>query len=88
MFYSKLKKLFLTQIEGSLISSNFKDDNETIFDFTLDQTVSITEAFYPNFDLLEFLTSTGGAVGLWLGLGLVQVVKHMVLGAQVLKWHK
>ena len=55
------------------------------FDFTLDQTITITEAFFPKFDLLAFLSKTGGAVGLWLGLGMVQLVKYGVTGAQMLK---
>ena len=60
----------------------------TVFDFTLDQTVTVTEAFYPNFSLLDFLSKTGGAVGLWLGLGMVQLVKYGVTVAQILKQHK
>ena len=57
----------------------------TVFDFTLDQTVTVTEAFYPKFSLLDFLSKTGGAVGLWLGLGMVQLVKYGVTGAQIIK---
>ena len=60
----------------------------TKFDFTLDQTVTITEAYYPKFSLLDFLSKTGGAVGLWLGLGMVQLVKYGVTVAQILKQHK
>ena len=78
--------LSLFQIQGALVSSKFIDNsNQTKFDFTLDQTVTITEAFYPKFNLQEFLSKTGGAVGLWLGLGMVQLVKYGVTGAQMLK---
>ena len=76
------------QIQGALVSSNTIDNsNFTVFDFTLDQTVTITEAFYPKFNLQEFLSKTGGAVGLWLGLGMVQLVKYGVTGAQMLIGH-
>ena len=69
-----------------MISSIFTDDtNETKFDFTFDQTVTITETFYPNFEGLDFLSKTGGAVGLWLGLGLVQLVEYVVIGGKMLK---
>ena len=76
------------QIQGALVSSEIIDNsNLTVFDFTLDQTVTITEAFYPKFNLQEFLSKTGGAVGLWLGLGMVQLVKYGVTGAQMLIGH-
>ena len=69
-----------------MISSKFSDDtNQTIFDFTFDQTVTITESFYPDFERTEFLSKTGGAVGLWLGLGLVQLVEYVMIGAKMLK---
>ena len=72
------------QIHGSLISSKFTDyTNLTVFDFTFDQTVTITETFYPKFKLQNFLSDTGGAVGLWLGLGMVQMFKYFVTGAQM-----
>ena len=72
-----------------MISSKFTDNtNLTVFDFTLDQTVTITEAFYPEFDLQEFLSNTGGAVGLWLGLGMVQLVQYIVTGAQMFRSNK
>ena len=72
-----------------MISSKFTDNtNLTVFDFTLDQTVTITEAFYPEFDLQEFLSNTGGAVGLWLGLGMVQLVQYIVTGALMFRSNK
>ena len=72
-----------------MISSKFTDNtNLTVFDFTFDQTVTITEAFYPEFDLQEFLSNTGGAVGLWLGLGMVQLVQYIVTGAQMFRSNK
>ena len=59
--------------------------NLTKFDFTLEEKVTITEAFYPKFNILKFLSETGGAVGLWLGLGMVQIVKYGLTGAQIMK---
>ena len=53
----------------------------TGFDLTLDQIVTVTESFYPSFSLLEFLTMMGGAVGLWLGIGVVQMVHLSVAWA-------
>ena len=74
------------QIHGSLIASKFTDKNrKTIFDFTFDQTVTITEAFFPKFKLQKFLSDTGGAIGLWLGLGMVQLVQYFITGSQMFR---
>ena len=76
----------LLQIHGSLSSSNIGDyRNRTAFAFTIDQTVIITESFYPKFKLPKFLSDTGGAVGLWLGLGMVQLIQYFVTGAQMFR---
>ena len=34
----------------------------------------VTESFYPAFSPLSFITMMGGALGLWLGVGAVQLV--------------
>ena len=60
------------------------DDGST-FDLTLDQEVTITESFYPPFSPLEFITVSGGAFGLWLGMGAVQVVEY---AASATSWFK
>ena len=41
---------------------------------SFDQNVAITEFFYPSFSPLAFLTMTGGALGLWLGIGILQIL--------------
>ena len=51
-------------------SSNDKDEPSVAI--TLDQTVPITESFYPDFSLSKLFTEMGGALGLWLGVGAVQ----------------
>ena len=50
------------------------------FDLSVDQTVTITESFYPKFSPLSFITKMGSAIGLWLGAGVVQMI-HFGLGA-------
>jgi len=66
------------QITGAQISSQNVADNITTFDLTLDQEVTVTESFYPPFSPLDFITVSGGAFGLWLGMGAVQVVQYVV----------
>ena len=48
---------------------------------TFDQTVETTEYFYPEFDDLfaDFLSSLGGSLGFWLGVGVVQIGEYVAL---------
>ena len=47
--------------------------NWTLFDLHFDQKVSITESFYPPLSFSELFSSIGGALGLWLGVGVMQI---------------
>ena len=39
--------------------------------------MDITEYYYPEFSIAEFLSSIGGTLGLWLGVGVVQIGTEM-----------
>ena len=43
------------------------------FEITIEDVVIITEFFYPTMTLSDFLSKVGGTVGLWLGMGAVQL---------------
>ena len=43
------------------------------FEITIDNNVIITEYFYPKMTLSDFLSQVGGSIGLWLGMGAVQL---------------
>ena len=43
------------------------------FDLTFKQDVPVTEYFYPEFSLPDFLSNIGGTLGLWLGVGVLQL---------------
>ena len=66
------------QIIGALTSSKRIDHDYSAFDLTLDHEVTVTESFYPAFSPLSFITMMGGALGLWLGVGAVQLVAYLV----------
>ena len=69
-----------------MISSQTVIDDGSTFDLTLDQEVTVTESFYPPFSPLQFITVSGGAFGLWLGLGAVQVVQYVVSASSWFKF--
>lgn len=69
------------QIIGGQVSSRSAATNTTTFDLTLAQEVTVTESFYPAFSPLNFVTVTGGALGLWLGVGVVQVLSYVASAA-------
>ena len=46
----------------------------SIFSLTIDQKVKTTESYIPEFSLSSFFADLGGALGLWLGLGAIQII--------------
>ena len=74
-----------TKTVGALISKKNEERNFTTFDFTFDQKVIITESFYPIFSFTNLLTSLGGAMGLWLGVSVVQIFSYSVTVASAFK---
>ena len=72
----QLRMHFIFQITGArILSTNREHDTE--LKLTIEEKVTITESFYPAFSPLRFLTMMGGAVGLWLGVGFVQMIKYV-----------
>ena len=63
---------FCIQVKNSLITSRGYT-NVSYIDIRFDQTVGVTEHYYPDFSVSEFLSSFGGVLGLWLGVGVVQL---------------
>ena len=52
--------------------SNDLRDNIII---SFSQSVQITTSDFPAFVLLDFLSKLGGSLGLWLGVGVVQILE-------------
>ena len=60
-------------------------NNYSELDISIDQTVSVEEYFYPEFSMADFLSSLGGSLGLWLGVGVVQIGGYGTIIVQKLK---
>ena len=41
----------------------------------IDQNVVTTESYIPSFSMAIFIADLGGSLGLWLGVGVVQILK-------------
>ena len=53
------------------------------FAFSLKQEVEVTESYIPEFSISTFLAGLGGSLGLWLGVGAVQLIG---VGVGILDW--
>ena len=51
----------------------------TQFTLSIDDTVEVTEYRYFGLDFAKICAEIGGALGLWLGLGIIQLI-HEALG--------
>ena len=55
----------------------------TGFYLSINQEVEVTEHYIPEFSVSTFLAGLGGSLGLWLGVGLVQLLS---MGVGLLNW--
>ena len=53
----------------------------------LDPLVETTESYFPEFSLSGFLADCGGSLGLWMGLGAVQLISSAVDFLTMLKFN-
>ena len=56
-----------------MVSDERTDSALSTFDVTLDQVVTVTESRYPKMSFSKFFSDLGGSLGLWLGIGFIQI---------------
>ena len=54
-----------------------KDLNLSTLDLTLDQEVTITESYYAKVSFTTLFSDLGGALGIWLGVGIIQMCIYL-----------
>ena len=47
--------------------------DSSILDIAFSHKVAVIEHFYPAFSFSNFISSIGGCLGFWLGVGVVQI---------------
>ena len=57
--------------------------NFSLIKLTLQDEVSITKSFYAPLSVSDLFSSLGGVIGLWLGIGILQIVDHGIILAKL-----
>ena len=52
-------------------------DNVSVLELMLPETMLVTKNSYPSFSLVELFAGLGGSMGLWLGLGALQLLQGL-----------
>ena len=73
--FEYVPKLYL-QISGFKINEESWSHNFSMLTLSFDDTVEITEYKYAGLNFTKLCAEMGGALGLWLGLGIIQLFQE------------
>ena len=71
-----MPKLLYLQISGFKINEESWSHNFSMLTLSFDDTVEITEYKYASLNFTKLCAEIGGALGLWLGLGMIQLFQE------------
>ena len=63
-----------TRVRANEISEEVTAANWSYLTITMDQTLLLHRSSFPPFSWATYLAALGGIVGLWLGLGIIQLL--------------
>ena len=66
-----------TKVVGSELSEKRSEDWTSLV-FSFDPEVLVSVSQYPEFSWTSFFTDLGGSLGLWLGLGVSQILEFFL----------
>ena len=66
--------IFGDQISGRLIHTFNTDADNLMLGLSIHKKVTTTESYIPHFSFAMFIADLGGSLGLWLGVGVVQLL--------------
>ena len=67
-----------TKVTANEISEKRTAANWSYLTISFDQTVSLHRSSFPSFNWSTYLAALGGTVGLWLGLGIMQLMEILM----------
>ena len=73
-----LKQTFIFQITGIITTEKYWKNPYSTFYIGLDKTITITESRFPKLDVAKLFADLGGTLGLWLGLGVIQMISFLL----------
>ena len=71
--------LILIQVEGALFEKRSYGYNESRLKLSIKDTIVITKHFYPPLSIMTLFSSLGGVLGLWLGMGIMQILDYGIV---------
>ena len=71
--------LILIQVEGALFKKKSYEYNESRLELSIKDQVVVKKSFYPPLSVMNLFSSLGGVMGLWLGMGILQILDYGIV---------